>query len=237
MKNFGSVLIRLVLLSIVLYGSYRVFEERRLVTIFRNEIAAIEKSFDGLIDRSTPEVAIHPLDPNDSFYSWLCHIPAGESLRVVLASSDQVEFQLLTIPATTQTQRRFIHINLLFPQTAPVGLTTGVKKIEFFGPDALVATRVAGDNREFHVNSSAVKTARTQSDKILFDDMKNQPRGRMGLLASRLTLGQPNSNAVTHTCEKNQSIAVFRFVEEDDNNSSTMTLPRYFVVKILADGD
>ncbi len=125
-----SVLLRLTLLCLIGYGSYRVFKEQKTASFCRKEAKKLESRFEDLLDMNSEEVHLRKMKSDATFCSWLFYAPAGKAFELQLLSKDSTS-TIMRVPGRSSGHYGLIQIQ--FGSEDTPGIPT-CRTFEVFGP-------------------------------------------------------------------------------------------------------
>jgi hypothetical protein len=218
--QYGSTFFRLGLVVLAFGGGYLVFVEHRYSGACRIEAERIEANFNETLPSSNlPYIKTI----SDSMYqmkniatshltSWLFYVPAGKAITILHVSSDMRESALLEIPASEKEQRGQLYIQLMVSQDG--------SKIDFFGPQSIVATFKAAENSKVVLDETSLTLSSAIPNREIFRSS-----------GDGVQMWRPNA-VETLQCSPTTTVVLCKWVEQEDDGNSVL-IERPHALKII----
>jgi hypothetical protein len=219
-----SILTRISLIGLIIFGGYMVFAEQRIIRVCENEVKSLEKVFETRLDPRSSTIEFRSLSRTDpQFFSWLYHAPPNKSFAIQILSKESNEMStttLLRIPSQPTGHYGIIDIQFNSEGTSP----PLIKQLEVYGPNFLKAEQSTGKDSHF---MSPRFLGLVVSDKAdVFAASKEQVRSTFYYLAKQ-------QQSTTHPCRPGVPVALCYFTEQETAGAPLMH--REFIIWASAD--
>ena len=115
-----SILTRISLIGLIVYGGYMVIGEQRIARHCENEVKSLEKNFEAMLDPQSTTLKLCSLNPDPLFFSWLYHVPANHSVAIqIQTKASESTSTLLRIPSQPTGHYGIIDLQFNTEGTSP----------------------------------------------------------------------------------------------------------------------